>query len=103
MAPIRAQVVQGGNLPALIAAAAERYGAGRHQATDPGSCHCRGGTGNCPGCKPIPIYPDFHRKPGPNGREGRPGAIPKKPLFSGLIGDNGSAMIHVRHHDGTTK
>lgn len=28
MAPIRAQVVQGGNLPALIAAAAERYGPG---------------------------------------------------------------------------
>lgn len=103
MAAVRAQAVQGNDLQAMIARAAHRYGARRHQATDNGSCHCKGGHGNCAGCRPVPIHSEFHRRPGLNGRDGRPGAVQTKPLFPGLPGNGGSITIRVRNHNGTTQ
>lgn len=101
MAAVRAQAVQGNDLQAMIARAAQRYGARRHQATDRGACHCKGGDGNCAGCRPVPIYSEFHRRPGLNGRDGRPGAVQTKALFPGLPGNDGSVKIHVGRRDGT--
>ena len=103
IAAVRAQAVEGNNLQTMIAAAAQRYGARRHQTTDMDSCHCKGGSGNCAGCVPIPIHSQFHRQGGLNGRDGRPGAAQTKPLLPGLVGDIGSATTHVKYHDGTTK
>ncbi|KAG8529861.1 uncharacterized protein KY384_005342 [Bacidia gigantensis] len=103
VAAIRAQAVEGNNLQAMIAAAATRYGARRHQATDTGSCRCKGGNGNCAGCVPIPIHSQFHRQAGWNGRDGRPGATQTKPLFPGLEGDIGGASIFVKYHNGRTE
>ena len=101
MAPIRAQAVEGGNLQAMIASVAQRYGARRHERVDPGSCHCKGGTGNCYGCESVPIHKDFQREPGKNGRDGRPGLGVDAPLFAGSTGQAGNATIFVRFHDGT--
>ena len=101
MAPIRAQAVEGGNLQAMIASVAQRYGARRHERVDPGSCHCKGGTGNCYGCKSVPIHKDFERVPGGNGRDGRPGLGVDTPLFAGSAGQAGNATIYVTFHDGS--
>jgi hypothetical protein len=101
MTNVRAQAVQGGDLQAMIARVAERYGASRHQHTDPGSCHCAGGYGNCVGCGSTPIYKDFSRVRGLDGTDGRTGASITDTLVSGRDGHDGIATIHVRHDDGT--
>ena len=101
MAPFRAQAVEGGNLQALIVSAAQRYGASRHQRVDPGSCRCKGGTGNCHGCASVPIHSDLHRVAGMNGQDGRPGLSIDSPLFAGSMGQSGNVTFHVRHHDGS--
>ena len=99
MAPIRAQAVEGGNLQAMIASVAQRYGARRHERVDPGSCHCKGGIGNCYGCESVPIHKDFQRVPGRNGRDGRPGLGVDTPLFAGSAGHPGNATIYVKFRD----
>lgn len=101
MAPIRARAVEGGNLQAMIASAAQRYGARRHQRIDPGSCHCKNGTGNCYGCQSVPIHNDLHRVAGRNGRDGRPGLCVDTPIFAGSTGQSGRVTFHVRNHDGS--
>ena len=103
MASIRAQAVRDGNLQTLIAAAAQRHGARRQQAVDPGSCRCRGGTGNCHGCESVPIHSNLRKPPGANGRDGTPGQSIQHLLFAGSIGQSGSANFYVRNHDGSAQ
>ena len=102
VAPLRAQAVQGSNLQAVVASVATQYGARRHQRINNDACRCKGGSDSCPGCEPVPIHSDFHRKPGGNGHDGRPGAIQTTPLVSGCSGEDGTVSIHVRNHDGST-
>lgn len=96
----RAQAVEGGNLQAMIALVASRYGAMRHARADPGNCHCSGGHGNCIGCKSSPISKDFERVKGQRGLDGQPGASITDPLFEGIPGQEGSVTIIVRYGDG---
>lgn len=101
MAPVRAQAVQGGNLQAMIAQVAARYGALTHQTVNrTGNCRCSGGNGNCVGCETEPIIQDFHRVKADDGRDGRPGAVISNRLVEGSPGKNGSFTIIVRSCDG---
>ncbi|KAL9045598.1 MAG: hypothetical protein Q9214_001384 [Letrouitia sp. 1 TL-2023] len=101
MASVRAQAIEGGNLQAAIASVAARYGARRHNLTDPGACHCANGTGNCIGCESKPMYKDFRRNPGHDGRDGLPGSAITTPLLPGAEGQVGECTIVVGHSDGT--
>ena len=96
----RAQAVQGGNLQALIAEVAARYGAMRSPPIHTGACRCAGGTGNCVGCGSTPVYKDFARQKGPNGRDGQPGTLSQNPLVPGVPGQHGSVSIVIRASDG---
>ena len=101
MAPVRAQTVQGGNLQAMIAQVAARYGALTHQKVNKsGNCHCSGGTGYCVGCESEPIIGNFQRAKAIDGLDGRPGAVISNRLVEGTPGKNGSFTIIVRSCDG---
>ena len=102
MSGMRSQIVEGGNLQALIATAATAYGTRRQRAVDPGYCHCKGGQGNCLGCDAKPIHFDCQRVAALNGREGRPGVEITDPLLKGNPGPPGTLEIYVRYHDGST-
>lgn len=97
----RAQAVQGGNLQAMIAQVAARYGAMRSPSIHTGACRCAGGTGNCVGCGSTPVYEDFARQKGPNGRDGQPGTLSQTPLVPGVPGHHGGVSIVVRSRDRT--
>lgn len=101
MVPVRAQAVQGGNLQAMIAQVAARYGAMTHQRVNgTGNCRCSGGNGNCVGCESEPIIQNFHRVKADDGRDGQPGAVISNRLVEGTPGRDGSFAIIVRSCDG---
>ncbi|MCJ1398122.1 hypothetical protein MMC11_001319 [Xylographa trunciseda] len=100
-ASTHAEVVQGGNLQAMIARVATQYGAMRHPVISPGACRCGGGTGNCAGCGSTPIYKEFSRTRALDGRNGEPGARVMTALFPGAVGQDGSVDIVVRSEDGS--
>ena len=101
LAHSRTQAVSGGNLQAMIALVAERYGAMRHPVVSSTSCQCRGGIGTCIGCGTTPIIRDFARQRGLDGRNGLPGSTMMTPLLPGGTGQDGSVTIIVRSQDGT--
>ncbi|KAL9612033.1 MAG: hypothetical protein Q9167_003359 [Letrouitia subvulpina] len=101
MASVRAHAIEGGNLQAAIASVAARYGARRFNLTDPGACHCANGEGNCIGCESKPMYKDFRRNPGHDGRDGLTGSVITTPLFPGAEGQAGECTIVVGRPDGT--
>jgi hypothetical protein len=101
VAPMRAQMVQGGNLQTMIADVARRYGAYTYQqAPGLGACRCAGGTGHCVGCKPTPIHNTFQRAAADNGQNGRDGEFLTAPLLPGSRGMDGSVTIAVRRNNG---
>ncbi len=104
VAPMHRQIVQGGNLQAVIAQAAVRWGALRQprQNLNTARCKCAGAPSNisCVGCDPVPIHTRFERSAGLDGRDGRPGASITTPLIPGAKGQEGTATIVVRMRDG---
>ncbi len=98
------QIVQGGNLQAVIAQAAARWNVLRHQAQNLNTarCKCAGAPADvsCVGCDPIAVRTRFERAPALDGRDGRPGAQRTTPLFGGAAGQEGTATIVVRMRDG---
>lgn len=101
MAPIRAQVVQGGNLQAVFVQVATLCGGLTHQKVDKtGNCKCSGGSGNCVGCEREPIIGRFQRIKANDGRDGRPGAAISDHLVEGRSGMDGSFTIVVKSCDG---
>ncbi|MCJ1381811.1 hypothetical protein MMC17_004922 [Xylographa soralifera] len=102
-ASTRAEVVQGGNLQAMIARVAAQYGAMRHPFISPGACCCAGGNGNCAGCRSTPIHKEFSRSRALDGRNGEPSARVMTALFPGAVGQNGSVNIVVQSEDGSVQ
>lgn len=101
MAPIRAQAVQGGNLQAMIAQVAARYGALTHRNVNRiGNCSCSSGKGNCIGCESEPIIQNFQRVKANDGRDGGPGAFMSNRLVEGTPVKDGSFTIVVGYCDG---
>ncbi len=99
---MKSEIVQGGNLQALITSAAVAYGARRQRTVDPGYCHCKGGQGNCYGCDAKPIHVEYERPAAFAGRDGKPGTMITDPLLPGKCGPPGTASLYVRYHDGVT-
>ena len=103
---IRQQLVQGGNLQALVARAAAQYGALRHQANiGAGNCKCAGGREDvsCVGCEPVPVYQTYKRAAALDGRDGRPGRGATTSLSRGWAGTAGTGNIVVTLRDGTQR
>ena len=101
---IREQIVQGGNIQALIARAAMQYGAMRHQRdTNTANCKCAGGGRDisCVGCDPIPVYQTYKRVAASDGRDGRPGSSVQTHLSNGLPGQAGTGAFIVRMPNNT--
>ena len=88
-------------MQALIATLAQRHGVRRFERTDPGSCRCKGGTGNCNGCEMVPIHTELQRVPGKDGRDGSSGQSIATPLSPGSMGVPGKATFYVRNHGGS--
>jgi hypothetical protein len=103
IAPLCAHAVTGTNVERFIAQAALAYRAARTPRTDPGACHCGGGTGNCAGCDMKPIRSTFTRAPGLDGKDGELGASVTEPLLKGARGQEGSATIVVQNINDTTQ
>ena len=104
MAPVREEVVQGGNIQAIVARAAMQYGALRHRRdTNTGNCKCAGGSADisCVGCDPKPVYRKYRRVAASDGRDGIPGLSIQTHLSPGLPGQAGTGIIIVRMGDGT--
>lgn len=99
----RTHAVSGGNLTAITAQLASRYGAIRHQIRDPGACRCGGGTGNCLGCEVRPIHLTLTRAPGLNGKNGENGRSLTTPLAAGSPALSGTVTLVVQRADGTTQ
>ncbi|MCJ1432774.1 hypothetical protein MMC27_002131 [Xylographa pallens] len=102
-ASTHAEVVQGGNLQAMIARVAAQYGAMRHPVISPGACRCDGGNGNCAGCGSTPIHKEFSRTTALDGRDGEPGVRVMTTLFPGANGQDGSVNVVVRSEDGSVQ
>jgi hypothetical protein len=99
---IGTEAIQGGNLQAMIAQVAARYGARQHQYVDPGACGCApGGRGNCIGCVSQSIVKEFRRAGGLRGLDGQPGSQITTALVHGAPGTSGSVTFHVRRANGT--
>lgn len=65
-----------------------------------GVCRCRGGSGNCIGCKTVPIYQTFSRSSAGDGPKGASGSRQPVLPISGAPGSPGRLNIAVQRKDG---
>ena len=99
MRNIGAQMNQGSALTTTVARVAQVYHNVSNNAVD-GACRCHGGPEHCAGCAATPIWRNYSRPKGIDGRKGAAGEGVSDALLDGAEGIKGRAVIVVVHRAG---